>query len=64
MLVAVLLTAPIDTLAIRWMRKLARACFLSTGRGTLDCVCLPLGLHPRLSPRAVRLMRQARVSAW
>ena len=43
---------------------LLRAFLLSAGRGTLEAVSVPPGVQAHLTPRAARLMRQSRISAW
>lgn len=46
------------------LRRLFRLGMLSCGRGTLEWVRAPAPVLPTLSPRAVRLMRSSRISAW
>jgi hypothetical protein len=46
------------------LRLVFRLALLSLGRGTLEAIQPPALAAPRLSPRAQRLIRTSRISAW
>jgi hypothetical protein len=46
------------------LEALFRACAISSGRGALECVQPPESLDYPPGARALRLMRQSRISAW
>lgn len=64
MLVTTVLIPPARSMFELAAQVLCRAITHSSGRTALDCVGVPSALAHPPSARTLRLIRQARVSAW